>query len=87
MRDDTGGQPPILRDKDHLAPSVFTPDALLREARRQKGIAHGPVPELRSTLAACKGGRIADCRVVQALSPQQRAGKGNKEREARAASL
>jgi len=43
--------------------------------------------ELRSTLAACKGGRIADCRVVQALSPQQRAGKGNKEREARAASL
>jgi len=46
MRDDTGGQPPILRDKDHLAPSVFTPDALLREARRQKGIAHGPVPDI-----------------------------------------
>jgi Cu(I)-responsive transcriptional regulator len=39
--------------------------------------------ELQSTLAACKGGRIADCRVVQALSPL-RAGNGNKEREARA---
>jgi Cu(I)-responsive transcriptional regulator len=39
--------------------------------------------ELRSTLAACKGGRIADCRVVQALSPL-RVGNGNKEREARA---
>jgi Cu(I)-responsive transcriptional regulator len=36
--------------------------------------------ELRSTLAACKGGRIADCRVVQALSPL-RASKGNKEGE------
>src|SRR5712672_2302794 len=46
MRDDTGGQPPILRDKDHLAPSVFTPDALLREARRQKGVANGPVPDI-----------------------------------------
>jgi Cu(I)-responsive transcriptional regulator len=27
--------------------------------------------ELRSTLAACAGGRIADCRVVQALSPDR----------------
>ena len=39
--------------------------------------------ELRSTLASCKGGRIADCRVVQALSPL-RAGNGSKGREARA---
>ncbi len=39
--------------------------------------------ELRSTLASCKGGRIADCRVVQALSPP-RARNGSKEREARA---
>jgi DNA-binding transcriptional MerR regulator len=38
--------------------------------------------ELRSTLAACKGGRIADCRVVQALSPL-RAGDGGKDRESR----
>jgi uridine phosphorylase len=39
-------QPPILRHNDHRAASVFTPDALLREARRQKGIANGPVPEI-----------------------------------------
>jgi uridine phosphorylase len=46
MRDDIGALPPILRHKDHSAPSVFTPDALLREARRQKGIANGPVPDI-----------------------------------------
>ena len=39
-------QPPILRRKDHQAPSVFTPEALLREARRQKGIPNGLVPEI-----------------------------------------
>lgn len=44
---DAGGwQPPILRRKDPLAPSVFTPDALLREARRQKGIDPAAVPEI-----------------------------------------
>lgn len=46
MRDAIEGLPPILRHKDHSAPSVFTPDALLREARRQKGIANGPVPDI-----------------------------------------
>jgi uridine phosphorylase len=43
---DTGEWPPILRCKNHRAPSVFTPDALLREARRQKGISAGSVPEI-----------------------------------------
>jgi uridine phosphorylase len=38
--------PPILRGKNHGASSVFTPDALLREARRQKRIEAGPVPEI-----------------------------------------
>ncbi|MCZ6863354.1 MAG: nucleoside phosphorylase [Alphaproteobacteria bacterium] len=38
--------PPILRHKDHAAPSVFAPDGLLREARRQKGLAQAHVPEL-----------------------------------------
>ena len=38
--------PPILRRKNHQAPSVFTPDALLREARRQKGIGADTVPEI-----------------------------------------
>jgi uridine phosphorylase len=42
----TAGAPPILRHKHHRAPSVFTPDALLREARRQKKIAAGAVPEI-----------------------------------------
>lgn len=44
--DDAEKRPPILRGKDHQAPSVFTPDALLREARRQKGIGAGIVPEI-----------------------------------------
>ena len=38
--------PPILRRKNHFAPSVFTPDALLREARRQRGIGIGAVPDI-----------------------------------------
>ena len=38
--------PPILRHKHHDAPSVFAPDGLLREARRQKGLAEAQVPEL-----------------------------------------
>ncbi|KAF0096957.1 MAG: purine or other phosphorylase family 1 [Rhodospirillaceae bacterium] len=46
MRDDSGAPLPILRHKDHLAPSVFTSDAFLREARRQKGIPNGPVPDV-----------------------------------------
>ncbi len=36
--------PPILQNKEHDAPSVFTPENLLREARRQKGIVQGSVP-------------------------------------------
>lgn len=44
--DDMGVRPPILRHKDHRAPSVFTPDALLGAARRQKGIPNGAVPEI-----------------------------------------
>ncbi|HRJ58762.1 MAG TPA: nucleoside phosphorylase [Anaerolineales bacterium] len=35
---------PIINDKDHSMPSVFTPENLLREARRQKSIPEGPVP-------------------------------------------
>jgi uridine phosphorylase len=37
---------PILADKRHAAPSAFTPENLLREARRQKGLAAAPVPEV-----------------------------------------
>ena len=38
--------PPILADKDHAAPSVFEPENLLREARRQKGLRLAAVPEI-----------------------------------------
>lgn len=37
---------PILDNKDADAPSIFAPAALLREARRQKGMAAGNVPSL-----------------------------------------
>jgi uridine phosphorylase len=36
----------ILEKKDTAAPSVFQPDALLREARRQKGLAAADVPRV-----------------------------------------
>ena len=35
---------PILAHKQHDAPSVFSPETLLREARRQKGLPEGSVP-------------------------------------------
>jgi len=38
--------PPILRGKEPAAPSVFTPENLLREARRQKRLAVGAVPDV-----------------------------------------
>ena len=36
--------PPILRDKHYGARSLFEPEGLLREARRQRGLAATPVP-------------------------------------------
>jgi uridine phosphorylase len=40
-------QPPLpLRDKDYAAPSVFRPENLLREARRQKNLPVQAVPEI-----------------------------------------
>lgn len=39
-----GMGPPIFVKKDHHAPSVFRPEALLREARRQKNLTLLPVP-------------------------------------------
>jgi uridine phosphorylase len=40
------GLPPILRDKDVTAPSQFTPENLLREARRQKRLAAEAIPQV-----------------------------------------
>ena len=47
MTDDPGQPgrpPPILADKHYERPSAFTPENLLREARRQKSIGKGSVP-------------------------------------------
>lgn len=38
--------PPILRDKRHRDPSVFTPENLLREARRQKSLPRRSAPRV-----------------------------------------
>jgi len=43
VQDDT---PPILAHKHYDAPSAFTPESLLREARRQKGVALEAVPRV-----------------------------------------
>ena len=38
--------PPILTRKNYASPSSFTPENLLREARRQKRLANAPVPSV-----------------------------------------
>jgi uridine phosphorylase len=40
------GLPPILSDKHYDSASAFTPESLLREARRQKNVPHEPIPEV-----------------------------------------
>src|SRR3954470_15174844 len=43
-RDPPVADAPILADKAHSAPSVFEPAALLREARRQRGLPTVEIP-------------------------------------------
>ncbi|HZG62772.1 MAG TPA: nucleoside phosphorylase [Rubrobacteraceae bacterium] len=43
---DPSNTSPILAHKSYAEPSVFTADNLLREARRQKRLAHGWVPQI-----------------------------------------
>ena len=43
-RDQGAPVPAALARADHAEPSVFRPEGLLREARRQRGLAAGPVP-------------------------------------------
>jgi hypothetical protein len=38
---------PLMVGKDYLAPSVFEPENLLREARRQRALVDRPVPAVR----------------------------------------
>jgi hypothetical protein len=42
--DPHGNAAPLLERKDHAAPSVFRPENMLREVRRQKELASGMVP-------------------------------------------
>jgi uridine phosphorylase len=46
MAANDGGVPPILAQKHYARPSAFTPENLLREARRQKQIAPSSIPEI-----------------------------------------
>lgn len=46
MNDRKGQTPPILSEKHHDAPLAFTPESLLREARRQKGAKAVAVPKV-----------------------------------------
>ncbi len=41
-----GATPPLLRHKQYGAPSVFAPENLLREARRQKALPDGQIPKI-----------------------------------------
>jgi uridine phosphorylase len=46
MTADRGGVPPILAQKHYSTPSAFTPESLLREARRQKRLAEANIPAI-----------------------------------------
>ena len=41
--DNVNGSVPLLARRDHSAPSIFRPENMLREARRQKGLSLAPV--------------------------------------------
>jgi purine-nucleoside phosphorylase len=42
-RENVNVSPPLLARRDHWAPSIFRPENMLREARRQKGLSVAPV--------------------------------------------
>jgi uridine phosphorylase len=46
MAGSDGGVPPILAQKHYAQPSAFTPENLLREARRQKRITGSRIPDI-----------------------------------------
>lgn len=43
---ENGGRTPLLDSKEHDEPSVFTPESLIQEARRQKELSEVKVPEV-----------------------------------------
>lgn len=46
MRNKPTLRPPILRNKQYHHPSIFMPENLLRETRRQKNIPEGTIPQI-----------------------------------------
>lgn len=46
MRDNKSPRPPIQAEKHYDAPAAFTPENLLREARRQRSLAEAVVPPI-----------------------------------------
>src|SRR5262245_10803308 len=44
IRESVNVKSPLLARCDHAAPSIFRPENMLREARRQKGLSSAPVP-------------------------------------------
>jgi hypothetical protein len=44
IRENVNLKSPLLARRDHAAPSIFRPENMLREARRQKGLSSAPVP-------------------------------------------
>jgi len=46
MPENPNTTPPILAEKHYDVPSAFTPESLLREARRQRALANGAVPAI-----------------------------------------
>lgn len=41
-----GAPPPLLRPKPYSSQSLFTPEKLVRESRRQRGVSAGPIPPI-----------------------------------------
>jgi hypothetical protein len=46
MHNDASGESLLAQVRDHAAPSVFRPEHLLRETRRQKGLPAYDAPEV-----------------------------------------
>ena len=65
------GASPLLAAKDHGAPSVFRPEALLREARRQKNLPMEAVPPV--CLLDPDGDIVQDVRTFARASPSRTA--------------
>jgi uridine phosphorylase len=60
---------PLFAPKDYEAPSMFTPQNLLREARRQKGLPPGTVPDI--CMLDPDGDLVDHLRASDRLSPHQ----------------